>query len=589
MFCRGNTCRKPILALWRNLRVSLPKVRIISSMLVELTVESYAVVDRLRVRFHTGLNLLTGETGSGKSIVVDALGLLFGGRASAEMVRSGEERARVAGIFEVRDSAGVRGILEPAGFEIEDGELLIEREVLAGGKSRAFVSSRPATVALLRDLALHLGDIHGQHDQQLLFSSETQRDMLDGFGGLHKLVADIAEKYQAVRRAESELTELERTEQEKLRLLDLWQFQRREIESLRLQAGEDSSLENERRVLQNLGRILETAGAAYAALYDSPESASALAKLAAKKLEELGRIDPALGEIRESLKPAEIALSETSYALRDYLGGLEANPGRLEEIESRLAAIDKVKRKYGSTVEEILNYLEQVKRDVDAVEHAGERMERLRSERRKMHAEYDVLATNLSARRKEAASKLAKRVETELAGLAMERARFQIAIGAADASGSGKDAVEFLVSPNLGEEAKPIDKIASGGEISRIALALKTCVAAPARAGSTMRTLVFDEVDAGIGGGVAEGVGRRLKKLAAANQVLCVTHLAQIACFADHHYVVEKSEEKGRTVVAIEELDGAARTREIGRMLSGQKLTSEALKHAERLIEMSCK
>ena len=247
-------------------------------MLVELTVESYAVVDRLRVRFHTGLNLLTGETGSGKSIVVDALGLLFGSRASAEMVRSGEERARVAGIFEVRDSAAVRGILEPAGFEIEDGELLIEREVLGGGKSRAFVSSRSATVALLRDLAPHLGDIHGQHDQQLLFSSETQRDMLDGFGGLQKLVADVSESYQAVRRVESELAELERTEQEKLRLLDLWQFQRREIESLRLQAGEDLTLENERRVLQNLGRILETAGAAYAALYDSPESASALAE-----------------------------------------------------------------------------------------------------------------------------------------------------------------------------------------------------------------------------------------------------------------------------------------------------------------------
>ena len=577
------------MALWRNLRVSQPKVRIIGSMLVELTVESYAVVDRLRVRFHTGLNLLTGETGSGKSIVVDALGLLFGSRASAEMVRSGEERARVAGIFEVRDSAAVRGILEPAGFEIEDGELLIEREVLGGGKSRAFVSSRSATVALLRDLAPHLGDIHGQHDQQLLFSSETQRDMLDAFAGLHKLAADVSESYQAVRRVESELAELERTEQEKLRLLDLWQFQRREIESLRLQAGEDLTLENERRVLQNLGRILETAGAAYAALYDSPESASALTKLAARKLEELGRIDPALGEIRESLKPAEIALSEASYALRDYLGGLEPNPGRLEEIESRLAAIDKVKRKYGSTIEEILSYLEQVERDVDAVEHAGERMDRLRAERGKLTGEYDTLASNLTARRTEAASKLAKRVETELAGLAMERARFQIAIRPADVSASGKDAVEFLVSPNLGEEPKPIDKIASGGEISRIALALKTCVAAPTRASSTMRTLVFDEVDAGIGGGVAEGVGRRLKKLAAANQVLCVTHLAQIACFADHHYVVEKSEEKGRTVVAIEELDGAARTREIGRMLSGQKLTSEALKHAERLIEMSCK
>jgi DNA repair protein RecN (Recombination protein N) len=342
-------------------------------------------------------------------------------------------------------------------------------------------------------------------------------------------------------------------------------------------------------VLQNLGRILETAGGAYAALYDSPESAVALARIAAKKLEELARIDSALGEIRETLKPAEIALSEAAYALRDYLGRLEANPSRLEEVETRLAAIDKAKRKYGATIEEMLGYLDQVARKIDAVEHAGERMEQLRLDRRKLHEEYEALAGKLTARRKDAAGKLGKRVETELAALAMERAVFEIAVRPGDASASGKDAVEFLVSPNLGEAPKPIEKIASGGEISRIALALKTCVSAPARANGPMRTLVFDEVDAGIGGGVAEGVGRRLKKLSATNQVLCVTHLAQIACFADRHYVVEKHELKGRTVTSIEELDDAARTREIGRMLSGQKVTAEALKHAERLIAMSCK
>jgi DNA repair protein RecN (Recombination protein N) len=558
-------------------------------MLVELTVENYAVVDRLRVRFHTGLNLLTGETGSGKSIVVDALGLLLGGRASAEMIRSGEDRARVAGIFEVSDDRAVRAVLDQAGVEIEDGELLIEREVLAGGKSRAFVANRPATAALLRDLAPHLGDIHGQHDQQLLFSPETQREMLDAFAGAQKLLGEVSTSYHALRQIESELAEIERSEQEKLRMLDLWQFQRREIETLRLQPGEDATLENERRVLQNLGRILETAGGAYAALYDSPESAVALARIAAKKLEELARIDSALGEIRETLKPAEIALSEAAYALRDYLGRLEANPSRLEEVETRLAAIDKAKRKYGATIEEMLGYLDQVARKIDAVEHAGERMEQLRLDRRKLHEEYEALAGKLTARRKDAAGKLGKRVETELAALAMERAVFEIAVRPGDASASGKDAVEFLVSPNLGEAPKPIEKIASGGEISRIALALKTCVSAPARANGPMRTLVFDEVDAGIGGGVAEGVGRRLKKLSATNQVLCVTHLAQIACFADRHYVVEKHELKGRTVTSIEELDDAARTREIGRMLSGQKVTAEALKHAERLIAMSCK
>ncbi len=558
-------------------------------MLVELTVENYAVVDRLRVRFHAGLNLLTGETGSGKSIVVDALGLLLGGRASAEMIRSGADRARVSGIFEVRDDRAVRVALERAGIEAEEGELLIEREVLGGGKSRAFVANRPVTVVLLRELAPHLGDIHGQHDQQLLFLPEAQREMLDGFTGAQKLVDEVSQSYNALRRVDSELTDVERSEQEKLRMLDLWQFQRREIEGLRLRPGEDAVLESERRVLQNLGRILDTAGGAYAALYDSPESAVALARLAAKKLEELARIDPALGEIRETFKPAEIGLSEAAYALRDYLGRLEANPARLEEIETRLAAIDKAKRKYGTTIEEILGYLDQVTRSIDAVEHAGERMEQLRVERRKLSDQYATLAGKLTARRTETAGKLAQRVEAELGALAMERAVFEIAVRPADASAFGMDTVEFLVSPNLGEVPKPIEKIASGGEISRIALALKTCVSAPTRANGAVRTLVFDEVDAGIGGGVAEGVGRRLKRLSANNQVLCVTHLAQIACFADHHYLVEKREHKGRTVATIEELDDAARTREIGRMLSGQKITSEALKHAERLIAMSSK
>ena len=556
-------------------------------MLVELTVENYAVVDRLRVRFQAGLNLLTGETGSGKSIVVDALGLLLGGRASPEMIRSGEGRARVAGIFEVRDCAAVREALDRAGLEAEDGELLIEREVLAGGKSRAFVAGRPATVALLRELALHLADIHGQHDQQLLFSRGAQREMLDAFAGARKLVSEVEETYRALGRVESERAEIETSEREKLRMLDLWQFQRREIEGLRLQIREDTALDNERRVLQNLSRILENAGAAYAALYDSPESAVVLARLAAKKLEELTRIDPALGEIRESLKPAEIALTEGSYALRDYLGALDANPARLEEIETRLAAIDKAKRKYGATVEEVLGYLEQVTQNIDAVEHAGERMEQLRVEQLKLTEQYGALAVKLTVRRKEAAAKLARRVETELTGLAMERAVFEIVVRPAEASASGSDEVEFLVSPNLGEDPKPIEKIASGGEISRIALALKTCVTAPAATGGPLRTLVFDEVDAGIGGGVAEGVGRRLKKLSANNQVLCVTHLAQIACFADHHYLVDKRELKGRTVATVEELNAGARTREIGRMLSGQKVTSEALKHAERLIAMS--
>ena len=544
--------------------------------------ENYAVVDRLRVRFHAGLNLLTGETGSGKSLVVDALGLLLGGRASADMIRSGSDKARVTGRFEVPEA-----VLEAAGLEAEDGELLIEREILASGKSRAYVGSRPVSVALLKDLAPHLGDIHGQHDQQLLFSADAQRDMLDAFAGAGELLVQVQESHQALRAVEAELGELEKSEQEKLRLLDLWQFQKQEVDGARIQAGEDIVLEAERRVLQNLGRLQESTGAAYAALYDSPESALALARLAAKRLDELARIDPALAEIRESLKPAEIALQEASYAVRDYLSRLEADPGRLDEIELRLAALDKLKRKYGATLDEVVAFRDDVAAKIVAIEHTGERMEALRMERRKLDENYRKLSETLTARRKTAAAKLEKRVETELKSLAMERTVFRIALHPAAPSETGVDAVAFLVSPNVGEEPRPLASVASGGEISRIALALKTCLAQPSRASAARRTLVFDEVDAGIGGSAAEGVGRRLKKLAEANQVLCVTHLPQIACFADHHYVVEKHERNGRTIAGIEELEGAARTREIGRMLSGEVLTAEALKHAERLLKMT--
>ncbi len=551
-------------------------------------VENYAVVERLRVPFHAGLNLLTGETGSGKSIVVDALGLLLGARASADMIRTGESRARVAGIFDVRDQGSARRILEPAGLEVEDGELLIEREILTNGKSRAFVGSRPVSAALLRDLASCLAEIHGQHDQQLLFSPDAQRDMLDAFAGNRDLLQRVAAVYGEWRASAAELEDLERTEQEKLRLLDLWQFQRKEIEAVAPQPEEEGALENERRVLQNVQRLEESAATAYSAVYDSEESAVSRVRTALKRVDELCRIDRSMEGLREHLKAADLSLQEAAYGLRDYLGGLEANPGRLDEIENRLASIDRLKRKYGQSAAEILEFLENTVRQIAAVEHSGERMEELRRAKERLAAEYQSLAADLHNRRGAAARRLEKRVEGELAQLAMERTVFRVEMTQASWSANGSDRVDFLVSPNVGEEPRPLDKVASGGEISRLALALKTCLAAPKKsAGDAVRTLVFDEVDAGVGGSAAEGVGRRLKKLSAANQVLCVTHLPQIASFADSHYRVEKRESGGRTIAVLEELDAEGRKREIGRMLSGQKLTPEALKQAEQLIKMS--
>jgi DNA repair protein RecN (Recombination protein N) len=550
-------------------------------MLLELLVENYAVVERVRVRFHPGLNVLTGETGSGKSIVVDALGLLFGGRASSEMVRSGAERAHVSGIFELPDDPQLGVMLSDAGVEAEDGELLLEREILSNGKSRAFANSRPATAALLKELAPWLGDIHGQHDQQRLFQPSTQLDTLDAFGGCAPLVEQVDVVYRRWTAVGTELAELERTEAEKLRLADLWSFQCQEIEGAQLYHGEDDELEAERRVLQNVNRLQETANAAYEALYDKPDSAVAQLRVAMRKLDEVARIDPPVAEMVETLKPAQIALDEASRALQSYAGKLEADPARLEDVESRLAAIDKLKRKYGTSVREIIEFGAGVRAKLDALETAAERRESLERDRTRLRKEYDAAAAKLTNSRRNAACELEQRVVAELAGLAMERTVFKVALTPIEPTPHGVDAVQFLVSPNVGEEPKPMERIASGGELSRIALALKTCATGASEAS---RTLVFDEVDSGIGGSAAERVGSRLKSLAAANQVLCVTHLAQIAGFGHHHFSVEKREVKGRTVAEIEELSGEARVREIGRMLSGTHLTPEALRHAEQLI-----
>jgi DNA repair protein RecN (Recombination protein N) len=556
-------------------------------MLVELMVENFAVIERLRIRFHSGFNVLTGETGSGKSIVVDALGLLFGGRASAEVVRAGSDRARVAGIFELPDTPAVREKLEEAGVPLEEGELLIEREILLNGKSRAFVASRPATATLLRDLAPLLGDIHGQHDQQRLFDKSEQLAMLDEFVAAPGQLDSVASAYREWRRATEELEQLDRTEQERLRLADLWSYQVKEIEAVAPKAGEDEALAHERRILQNTSKLEENAAAAYHALYESPQSALSQIRVARKRIEELSRIDSKLEPLIESMATAEAHLEDAAFELRGYLGGLEADPARLDQVESRLADIDKLKRKYGATIDQVIAFYDSTRQQLDTAGNVEARRAELKSKVDKLAALYRTAAESLTALRQEAARKLEKKVEAELASLAMDRTRFRIAFFEAGWSERGADAVEFLIAPNVGEEPKALDRIASGGELSRVALALKTAITVSSRPKRGVpRTLVFDEVDAGIGGRAAETVGRRLKAIAASNQVLCVTHLAQIAGFGDHHYSVEKREIKGRTVASIEELTGEARTREVGRMLSGEQLTPEALKHAEQLIRL---
>lgn len=553
-------------------------------MLVELLVENYAVVERARIRFHEGLNLLTGETGSGKSIVVDALGLLFGSRASAEVVRSDRERARVSGVFAVDREGELATALTEAGIEFEDGDLIIEREVGANGKSRAFVNNRPVTTLLLRQIAPHLGDIHGQNQQQALFTETTQRELLDAAAQLGSLKQRVAATFQEWKQARERLSELSQNEQEKLRLLDLLSFQKKEIESTSPRSGEDVVLESERRVLQNSTRLEEAATGAFALLYDSPESVTSRLTAAIKRVDELERIDPKLGETLTLLKQASIAVDEASTNVRDYLTHIENDPNRLEDIETRLAALDKLKRKYGGSVDEVLRFLEEVKRQIDEVENASDHRQKLEIELKRLEAEYKRGAGELSTKRREAAARLAKQVENELKSLAMAGTLFRIAVTDSDWTATGKDHIQFQVSPNRGEELRPLEKVASGGELSRLSLALKTSMGTSNGSGG-IHTLVFDEVDSGVGGAAAASVGKRLKQLSRTSQVICVTHLAQIAGFADHHYAVAKREKKGRVGTEIEELGPGERAQEIGRMLSGETITAEALRQAEQLIQ----
>jgi DNA repair protein RecN (Recombination protein N) len=553
-------------------------------MLLELIVENYAVIEQARMRFGEGLNILTGETGSGKSLVVDSLSLLLGGRASAEMVRTGQAKARVSGIFSLHGQPDITAVLSEAGIEVDEEELIVEREIAANGKSRAFVANRPVTTAILRQLAPALGDIHGQNEQQLLFAAPAQRQLLDEYAHSEQLRGQTAAAFFAWRELGEKLEELGRNEQEKLRLLDLWTFQRKEIETVQPRAGEDVELEAERKILQNVTRLQESAASAFAVLYEDPQSATTQVRQALKRFDELVRIDPSLAETAAGLKLAAVQVDEAAYALRDYLGRLEGDPDRLDEAEGRLAALDRLKRKYGGTLQEVLDFGADVVRRMDEVENASAHRAELETQRSAAAQAYETHAAELSSKRAAAAAKLSKQVESELKSLMMSGTQFQIALKRAAWTALGMDEIAFLVSPNRGEELKPLEKIASGGELSRIALALKTAIG-DAGKHRGISTLVFDEVDAGVGGAAAAAVGKRLKTLSRNNQVICVTHLAQIAGFADHHFSVAKREKKGRVTTDVEELNQAERAREIGRMLSGEQITDEALRQAEQLMQ----
>src|ERR1700744_1873892 len=566
-------------------------------MLLELRAENYAVIDHAVAEFGQGLNLLTGETGAGKSILIDALVLLLGGKASSDVVRFGAEKAVVGCGFEA--TPGAEQILEDNGIDPERDEILLRREIGASGKGRVFVNNQPATVNVLRQLAPELALVHAQSETLVAFDAAQQRMLLDRFGDLStdEVVAAFA-KWREVR---ERIEELRAAEADRLRLLDLWSFQAREIEAAGIvDAEEDVRLETEKRVLANAERLFTGANAALDLLYEAEVSAESLVGGALKHMEDLARFDERFRETVGALSAAKVSVEDAAATLRDFAGHVTASPERLGEIEDRLAALERLKRKYGAGagttgLAQVIAFGEEVKGKLDELENREARLKELEVELGAVAKSYREAARRLSEQRATAAKKLAKLAEKQINELAMN-AKFAVDVAAEEAesswSASGWDRVEARIATNPGEPMKALEEIASGGEMSRVMLALKVAVEEGA-AGSKKRktplprTLVFDEIDIGIGGRAAEAVGQKLKALARGQQVLCITHLPQIAAFAGQHLVVEKREDHGRTKTQIRVLDDRARMHEVARMLSGAKVTDTSLQHAAQMIAAS--
>jgi len=561
-------------------------------VLSELRLENYAVIDNLAVEFAAGLNLLTGETGAGKSILIDALALLLGEKASSDVIRANADRAVINALFEVdeRTEKSISEILEANGIDPneEDESIILRREIATGGKGRVFINNQPATVAVLRQLAPHLATIHAQNESILSFDAAARLDLLDAFASTQ--LDGVGAAFSSWKATAHRIEELEHGEQDRLRLLDLWTFQKKEIEDAKLQAGEDERLETEKRVLANAEKIYSAAMNAFDLLYEGGASTSSSLRTAQKHIEELSRYEPKFREALAAIETARISVEDVGATLRDYAGGIQASPEHLAEVEDRLAVLDRLKRKYGPSLEDVIHHGEEVSRKLSEMENKDEILGQLRRELAQAAEDYLKAARVISKKRYEAARKLEKLVEAEINDLAM-KSNFHIEVSGTDEEGnwtaSGFDQIVYLISTNPGEPLRRLEHIASGGELSRVMLALKASVEAGQGKKKTgvQRTLVFDEIDTGIGGRAAEAVGKKLKALSRSNQVLCVTHLPQIATFADHHYVIEKKSSAERTRTSVRLITGEERTEEVARMLSGAKLTETSRKHAEQMLK----
>lgn len=551
-------------------------------MLTFLRIQNIALIDKLEVELSAGLCLLTGETGSGKSIIVDSLGALAGGRVTNDLVKQGSDSATIEGEFQPALRSPVWHALDVAGIETSaEKTLIIRRDISLSGKNRVFIYGQLTTAAVLKNVGEHLVDIHGQGEQAALYDVEQHRVLLDEFSDHDNLINSVGDVYHKWNEVNARLTALHRDENEKLQLIDILTFQTTEIERVMPVLGEDDQLEAEKRRLANSEKITSLSNELYETLYDAEHSTLATLERSAKLASELGDFDSTFREFDDGVKDAMAVVEELARTARDNRAKIDFSPERQAEIEDRLAEISQLKRKYGGTIESILEHLETSKERLSQLQNDEFHEEELRKQLAAAVSEYDNAAEKLSASRSSAAKKLNKAVELGLADVALERAVFETRVtpAANRFSPNGRDDVEFYFSANPGEPPRPLARVASGGEASRLMLTVQTVIA-----GNEPKTSVFDEVDTGIGGRVAEAVGKKLKSLSRTQQVLCVTHQPQIAALADQHLLVEKQLGKSATSVTIRSLNEDDRVTEIARMLAGESITDAAIENARTMI-----
>ncbi|MBN1957980.1 MAG: DNA repair protein RecN [Desulfuromonadales bacterium] len=553
-------------------------------MLSDLIVKNFAIIENLHARFSSGFNVLTGETGAGKSIIIDAVNLLLGGRVRGEVIRTGEQEASVEAIFDLGSDSPFLDTLVAAG--LDDGSEFVVRRILArNGKNRVFVNGSPVSLTQLRELTAGLVNIYGQHEHQSLQRIETHLSLLDHFAGLQPELQAYQLVYKNYLRLQKKLEHLDLAERDRRQRLDMLAYQQKELQGARLQEGEDNDLEHERSLLLHAEKLAAGTSGGYAELYSGDAAACEAIAAVAGRLEALQQVDPNLGPLAERLREYQYGLEDVAEELRTYSEALDFEADRQQQVEERLALLASLKRKYAPSVSGLLEYLAGITQELEELKD----IDGLRAElSRELTAQQQALTEtgrSLSRRREKAAAELSATVERELAELAMPQARFSMKfVSLEEPAEQGLETGEFYLAANPGEAAQPLAKIASGGELSRIMLALKRSVPE----GDGVRTLIFDEVDAGIGGEAATAVGEKISRLGTTHQVLCVTHLPQVAAFSNHHYRVAKQEQAGRTSTTLTRLGAEDKVFEIARMLGGSHAGRQAQVHARELIAMSC-